>query len=63
MGYLPKLVYVYDKTLGPTVDPSGLQGPPGSSLHQSVTQVKSSSRGFIGSFAGNTVIKKSYVKY
>ena len=33
-------VYVYDKMLGPTVDPSGLQGPPGSSLHQSVVQIK-----------------------
>ena len=34
------LVYVNDKTLGPTVDPSRLQGPPGSSLHWSVTQIK-----------------------
>ena len=32
--------YIYDKTLGPTVGPSGLQGPSGSSLHWSVTQVK-----------------------
>ena len=47
MGNLPKLVYVNDKMLGPTVDPSGLQGPPGSSLHWSITQIKSSSRGFM----------------
>ena len=26
-------VYMIDKMLGPAVDPSGLQGPPGSSLH------------------------------
>ena len=25
-------IYMNDKTLGPTVDPSGLQGPPASSL-------------------------------
>ena len=36
---------MYDKTVGPTVDPSGLQDPPGSSLHQSIAWVKSSSRG------------------
>ena len=29
-----------DKTLGATVDPSELQGPPGSSLLWSITQVK-----------------------
>ena len=34
------LVYLYDKTLDPTVDLSGLPGPPGSSLHWSITQVK-----------------------
>ena len=33
------LVYMYDKTVGPTVDPPGLQGSPGSSLHQSVAQI------------------------
>ena len=27
-----KRVYMYDKTLGPNVDPYRLQGPPGSSL-------------------------------
>ena len=32
--------YMHDKMLGPTVDPSGLQGPPGSSFHWSVTRVK-----------------------
>ena len=31
---------MYDKTLDPTVEPSGLQGPPGSSLHQSIAQIK-----------------------
>ena len=36
MGNLPKLVNMFDKTLGPTVDHSGLKGPPGSSLHQSI---------------------------
>ena len=48
--------------LGPTIDPSGLQDPPGSSLHQSVTWVKSSSRG-LGSFTSNTAAKKSHVIY
>ena len=33
-------IYMNDKTLSPTVDPSGLQGPPGSSLCWSVTQIK-----------------------
>ena len=33
-------VYVNDKTQFPTVDPSRLQGPPGSSLHWSITQIK-----------------------
>ena len=28
-----------DKMLGPNVDPSGLQGPPGSSLHWSITHI------------------------
>ena len=37
---------MYDKTLGPTVDHSGLQAPPGNSLCWSVAQLKSSSRGF-----------------
>ena len=32
--------YEMDKTLGPTVDPSGLQGPPGSSLLWSTAQTK-----------------------
>ena len=31
---------MYDKMLGPTADPSGLQGPPGSCLQQSVTWIK-----------------------
>ena len=38
MGNLPKLVYVFDRTPGPAVDPSGLQGPQGSSLCWSITQ-------------------------
>ena len=46
MGKLPKLGLCDDKTLGPTVDPSALQGPPGSNLHQSIAQEKTSSRGF-----------------
>ena len=29
-----------DQMLGPTVDPSGLHGPPGSSLCWSITQIK-----------------------
>ena len=29
-----------DKTLVPTVDPSGLQGPPGSCLHWSIALIK-----------------------
>ena len=33
------LVYMYDMTVDPTVDPPGLQGPPRSSLHQSVAQI------------------------
>ena len=36
MGTLPKLVYMFYQTLGPTVDPSGLQGPPGCILFWSV---------------------------
>ena len=33
-------VYMNDKTLGPTVDLSGLQiGPPGSNVHWSVTWI------------------------
>ena len=39
MGNLHKLVYMFDKPLGPTVDPSGLQGPPGSCLCQPIAQV------------------------
>ena len=39
MGNLHKLVYMFDKTLGPTVDPCGLQGPPGSSLCQPIAQI------------------------
>ena len=39
MGKLPKLVFIV-KDLGHTVDPSGLQGPPGSSLLLSVTQLQ-----------------------
>ena len=31
---------MYDKMLVPTVDPSGLQGPPGSSLCHSIAQIK-----------------------
>ena len=34
-------IYMNDKMLGLTVDPSGLQGPPGSSLHWSVTWIVS----------------------
>ena len=37
---------MFTYTLDPTVDPSGLQGPPGSSLDQSVAWVKSSIGGF-----------------
>ena len=37
---------MYDEILGPTVDQSGLQAPPGRSLCWSIAQVKSSSRGF-----------------
>ena len=40
MGNLPKLGLKNDKMLGPTVDSSGLQGPPGSSLHWSIAWVK-----------------------
>ena len=39
MGKLPKLFFNV-KDLGPTVDSSGLQGPPGSSLLLSVAQLK-----------------------
>ena len=49
------LSYVY--MLGPTLDP--LQGPPGSSLCHSVTCVKHPLVEVLGSFAGNTVTKKS----
>ena len=34
------LVFVNDKMLGPTIDPSGLQCPPGSSLCWSITWIK-----------------------
>ena len=40
MGNLPKLDYVNGKTLGPTVDPSGMQDPSGGSLLWSVTWIK-----------------------
>ena len=32
-------VYMNDKMLGPTVDPSALQGPESISLHWSITQI------------------------
>ena len=48
---------MYDKTLGPTVDPSGLQGPPGSSLCQSVIWVNPLVE-VLGSLASNAVAKR-----
>ena len=45
---------MYDKILGSTVDPSGLQGPPASHLCQSITCLVE----VLGTSANNAVMRK-----